>query len=314
MKIHVESPDAIPIDVAIEKAFASYGCTTLGGASLDGWSKMIDLQRCAYRYYLRHERELMLDPSFLTRASNGALEVGGLTHAATALHYSRMLPKGYPGWQPNLPGPMEFLDRVVESGGDRIYVSEARRLYGGYAEHYGYEQNIQPVAIEYAAGQPGIHTCRYDMLAHWDGGGGVAPPGLWNFELKTAARETSDVLEGWWLDGEILGQQFVFEKFGLEKVFGAKLQGTVINLIFKSHPPVMRRLEIVLPRPVVESFVRDRAYWSQYRDHCRAIGQWPRSLQGCVGRYDMCEFWSHCRDENQTYLIPLTKKKQEGLL
>lgn len=306
MKVHIENLAAVSVNEAVDKAFASFGIAPLGGASADGWSKTSDLQRCAYRFYLRHERQLDIDPDMRSRASSGALEVGGLVHICLALHYGRMLPEGYPGWRKNQISPFEFMDRVIEMGAESNFVNEALRIYSGYAEHYGYETDIRPVAIEYAAGQPGIHTCRFDMLAWWDGGG-TSPPGLWNFEAKTTSRETSDVLEGWWLDGEIVGQHYVFQKFGLEKIFHAPLQGTVINLMIKNHPPRYRRLEIVQAPVVIESYALDRAYWQTYRDHCRNTGNWPRSLAGCMNRYGPCEYWSHCRDMNNNYLVPIKK-------
>lgn len=306
MKVHVETPDAIPLDLVMTRAFSACGIEPLGGTSADGWSKVSDLQRCPYRYYLRHERALQIAPEMLTRESTGALEIGGLVHAALALHYNRMLPEGYPGWRKNPPAPLDFLEKVADLGGERNFVNEAARLVGGYIENYGYERDIHPVAIEFPAGQPGIHTCRFDMLAWWDGGG-TAPAGLWNVESKTASRETADVLEGWWLDGEVIGQHYVFDKFKLAELFHAPLQGTIINLIIKTHPPRYRRLEIVMPREVIEAYAEDRGYWSTYRDHCRNVGHWPRKLQGCLSRYDMCEFWSHCRDMKSHYLVPIRR-------
>lgn len=311
MKIHIENPDALPMDQAVERAFASYNIAPLGGPSTDGWSKVADLQRCAYRYYLKHERELGIDPAMQTRASSGALEVGGLVHICLALHYGRMLPEGYPGWRATQVNPFDFLERVIEMGGEASFVHEARRVFSGYSEHYGYETDIQPVALEYAAGQANLHTCRFDMLAWWDGGG-AAPAGLWNFEAKTASRETVDVLEGWWLDGEIVGQHYVFQKSGLDKVFGGPLQGTVINLLIKNHPPRFRRLVIVQAPEVIEAYARDRSYWQTFRDHCRNVGNWPRSLAGCMNRYGPCDFWSHCRDMNNNYLVPIKKAPING--
>lgn len=155
----------------------------------------------------------------------------------------------------------------------------------------GPELDLQPLAVEFGAGVPGVHTCRYDMLAWEDGG-------IWNIEHKTAMRPTPDVIDSWWLDGEVIGQFYAWRLSELTKAFGAPLTGTKINLAFKTVPPTFQRLEIVQPDDVVETFIRDRSYWSRFRDNCRNSGYWPRSLQGCMSRYDRCAFWHHCRDLN----------------
>lgn len=302
MFVQLETSTATPIDVAMHAAFAKLGIEPLGGPSPDGWSKLADLQRCAYRYYLKHERGMTIAAD-VQPTSSGALEVGSLVHAAMAIHYGRRLPEGAPGWRRNMPSPFDYLEAVKACGGGSSFVSEALRLFSGYVEFYGYEADVSPLAVEFGAGEVGRHTCRYDMLAHWDGGG-VAPPGLWNFETKTASRESMDVLESWWLDGEILGQHYVYEFAKLADVFGAPLQGTVINLLIKTRPPRFRRIQIVLSRALLDTYAQDRLYWDAYQRTCRARGYWPRSLQGCMSRYGPCEFWAHCRDMDDSLLQP----------
>ncbi len=297
MRIHVQTPGARPMNDVLPEAFRALGCEPLGGPSTDGWSKMNDFLRCPYRYYLRHQQNAIIKPDALIRAAP-APEVGGLVHACLALHYCRLLPEGYPGWRKDPPSPLDLLDEVQKRGAELAYVQEARRLYYGYSEHYGAEgpeYGFEPVAVEMGAGIEGIHTCRYDMLA-WNQGA------LWIYEHKTAHAETADVLEGWWLDGEILGEVYGFQLSKLDEVFMGKLVGVVINLLFKTTPPKFRRLEIVFPQKIIDSFAADRQHWGQQREHYRRKGHWPRSLQGCMSRYDMCQYWAHCRDEDASLL------------
>jgi hypothetical protein len=296
-RLHVQTPDAKPMEDALTLAFKSFDCEPLGGPSQDGWSKMYDFLRCPYRYYLRHEQNVVIRPDALIKAAP-ALGVGSLVHACLALHYCRLLPEGFPGWRANPPSPLDLLDKVQELGAEMAMVQEARRLYYGYAEHYGVEgpdYGFEPVAVEYGAGIVGTHTCRYDMLA-WNQGS------LWIYEHKTAHAETQDVLEGWWLDGEIIGEVYGYQLSDLNKLFGGPLTGVIINLLIKTHPPKFRRLEIIFPQKVVDSFARDRQHWAQQREQYRRRGHWPRSLQGCMSRYDMCQFWAHCRDEDASLL------------
>ena len=664
-RIHVQTPNAMAMNDAIDKAFASFECEPLGGASADGWSKMNDLQRCQYRYYLKHELQAeAIDPmDFNIRIPTPApLEVGGLFHAVLALHYGRRLPEGYPGWRPNMPNPIDFLDRVEGYNCELAHVQLVRRLYYGYSEFYGPEFDVQPVAVEFPAGQAGVHTCRYDTLVHKDGAlknlehkclpgaaevltdvgpvrvgalagmphatlrafnkktgdftwapsrKGFVPTGMqdvyrmrtthgwvcntgyrhpywtkrgwvraadlqpgdqvavgldaptfragvefsrgqaflfgaliadgslarinphytkacpdkraaildglaefgnaarernpphrcayvairkgpvtdllvaWGLNVKsakkhiptalrtmelgptgallgglfsgdgsltvytekrkngtqtekvricygsrsrrlcvhiaqllarfgvaatvtdtsvqykgarrayhyatvigsamkrkfcelvlaeqivgpglvaaaqkclrgldavkvqgrgrssavvegnlwwqtvdtvlctgreftydaeveelhtmvvdgfvthnTATRDTPDVSENWWLDGEIVGQHYVYQKFGLDKLFGP-LTSTIINITFKTIPVRFKRIEIVVPQDVIDAYAADRSHWNDVRNHCRNSNHWPRSLQGCVSRYDRCGYWNHCRDMNPQLL------------
>lgn len=286
-RLFLGDPDAVPMDLALARSFAAFDCEPLGGQSGDGWSKIGDLQRCPYRYYLRHEIGA-IPVGASSPSGSAALEIGGLTHALLALHYCRMLPAGYPGSRKNPPPPLDFLDRVQAAGADIHFVSEARRLFYGYLEHYGVE-DIHPVAIEYQAGIPGVHTCRFDMLAWKDGQ-------LWNVEHKTASAETADVMNSWWLDGEIIGEVYGWKLSGLDKVFGAPLAGVMINMLFKTKPVRYRRLEVVIPDNVLAQYEQDRRFWAASREHFRKTGYWPRALHGCMSRYDLCLFWDHCRD------------------
>lgn len=298
MRIHIRTPDATPMDVALAKAFAAFSCEPLGGVSGDGWSGIANLQRCPYRYYLLREmKAVAVDPTDanLKIPAPVNLEVGSLFHAVLAVHYARRLPKGYPGYRENLPDPYAFLDAVEREGPEFSSVHLVRRLYHGYSEAYGPEDEIQPVAVEFEAGISGIHTCRYDALI-W------REDGLWNLETKTAAFETPEVLESWWLDGEIIGQSFAWELSGLSKAFGAPLRGTIINLAFKTTPARYRRMEIVVAPDVLAQFAEDRMYWNRQRESFRRAGRWPRSLAGCVSRYDRCGFWHHCRDMDNSLI------------
>lgn len=279
----------------LERALKRFGCRPPGGASGDGWSGIAELQRCAYRYYLNHELRASLVGGM--PATGGPLEIGTYVHAFMAAHYIRFMPEGYPGWQKNFPGPMELIDACEEEKYDIGALAEARRLIYGYLEHYSNEE-IQPVAVEYEAGIRGVHTCRYDALVWKDGG-------LWDLETKTMAPSSasrSDAFEGWYLDGEIVGQVYAWQLSGLAEKFGAPLSGVIINGLIKSKVPEYRRIEVVVPEKVVEAYARDRQFWAQQREHFRKSGHWPRSLWGCRSVYDRCHFFSHCRDEDHSLI------------
>jgi hypothetical protein len=287
----VETPGAVPMAAALDAAFASFGCETPGGPSVNGWSRMSEFQRCPYAYYLRNVLSALPPEGYQT---SGPLEVGVLVHACLAVHYGRMLPPGYPGWQANLPSPDALLDAVTAANADIVFVQEARRLVEGYIDFYGFE-DIEPVAVEHSAGIEGIHTCRYDLLAWKDGA-------LWNFEHKTASNDSGAALDAWWVDGEILGEMYAWKLSQLEEVFCGRLTGVVINLLIKSKVPRFRRVEIVVPDKVLDAYARDRRWWNDHRQQCLTRGHWPRKLQGCASRFGLCAYYLHCRDEDASVL------------
>jgi hypothetical protein len=295
-RIHVATPNAKPMDLAMIEAFARWNCEPLGvGSSADGWSKMAEFQRCPYRYWLRHEAGAI----YSAGPEPAPLQIGGLWHAAVACHYCRMLEKGMPGWRATPPPPIDFIDAVEEAGAELAYVEEARRMFYGYQEHHGVNDPLRPLAIEMGAGIQGVHTSRFDMVASEERLGGI-----WIVEHKTAFAETAEVIEGWYLDGEIIGECYSWRLSGLDKVFGP-LMGVIVNLGIKARPPTFRRLEVPIPESVMQDYIRDRAHWGAVREHYRKIGYWPRKLQGCkgpMGKDDLCAYRLHCRESNPMLL------------
>ena len=284
--LELGNPNAVPMSKAIDQAFQALGRPPLGGRSTDGWSGISGLQRCPYRFWLQNELANydVVGPQ--------PLEVGSLIHACLAAHYARALPPNYPGWHPVSVSPFDLLEKVEQIGAEVLHVREASRLIEGYVEHWGYEGDLQPLAIEYEAGKPGKHTCRYDMIGD--------QLGIWNYEHKSASRETADVVDGWFLDGEIIGQKYVWDMENLTALFGRPMAGTRINILFKSTPPRFRRIDVTIANSVVERYARDRKFWGDLREWLYKVNVWPKSLQGCIDRYGRCEFWSHCRDDDNS--------------
>lgn len=304
--IQLFNPLQKSIEECIALAYASFNVPPLGGASEDGWSKMSDFQRCPYRYYKNHVEEK--NPALVQIAEKPVnLELGALFHACLACHYIGSIKRKYIQFEKReyveYPTALELLNRVLALGGNPDIVAEVERLYLAYFNHYGnpHNEGIQPLAIELPAGKPGVHTCRFDMLSYHGGN----TNGVWIDEHKTASRETRDVLEGWWLDGEIIGEVYGYKLSGLEKVYGP-LIGVSVNVVIKTKEPKFRRVEVVVPDSLLERYIDDREYWGSVRADLTARSKtygstsFPRKLQGCIGRYGTCELWDHCRDADAT--------------
>lgn len=276
------------MEACITEAYASFGVAPLGGASLDGWSKLADFQRCPYRYWLIHEQP-KTDDLVSVGAKPVALELGSLFHAMLALHY---MPASYGPY----PTPYALAERVASFGATVETVDEAKRLYNAYFCHYGNaaDEKFTPLGVEVPCGLSEVHTSRLDLVASIGGA-------TWIVEHKTASRETRDVLEGWWLDGEIIGEVLAYRISNFTDKYGP-LAGVLVNITIKTKEPKFRRVEVVVTDDQLERYARDVDWWRKHRRQMRLDpnGYWPRKLQGCIGRYDTCTFWDHCRDANAT--------------
>lgn len=280
-----------PMDELIIEAYKSFNVAPLGGASGDGWSKMNDFQRCPYRYWLLHEPK-KIPLTQLSGETPTALALGSLFHSALAMHYMPVLvPRA---GNNEYPTPFALLHRIESLGGNKDIVNTCIDLYGAYFNKYHapHDEGMVPLGIEVLAGDPSKHTCRLDMVAKHNGG-------IWIVEHKTSSRETREVTEGWWLDGEILGEVYGWKLSGLDHVFGP-LTGVLVNIVIKTTVPKFRRVEVVVTDKLLEAYKNDLAFWRGFRQSMRDLGKWPRKLNGCIGRYGMCEFWDHCRDADST--------------
>lgn len=287
--IQLSNPNAKTIEQCIREAYESFNVPPLGGASNDGWSKLADFQRCPYRYWLLHVQPKLetTEAPILPDSIPVALELGALYHSMLAMHYYKGMYK--------TPTAYALAERVLSLGGNQAIVDEAKRLYNGYFAQYGNpnDEGINTLAVEFPAGIEGIHTCRYDLLAE------RKDSGTWIIEHKTASSETRQVMEGWWLDGEILGEVYAYKLSGLEQIFG-RLVGVCVNLTFKTKEPKFRRVEVVVTDDLLDQYAKDIAYWKGSRSACKTTGIWPRKLQGCISRYDTCTFFDHCRNADAT--------------
>lgn len=295
-KISVQGSTQPSADAVLTEAFASLGCDRWGGASEDGWSRISDLMRCPYRFYLKHDARMApVNPS----PTSKALDIGSYAHAGLAVHYAAMLPEGYPGWQPNVPSvealfaACEALNAGVEA------MTEARQLLDGYIEHYGIEPLV-PVAVEMPCGEVGIHTSRLDLVAHVTEG---LHAGLWLFDHKCLTPRSD--LEVFHHDGEILGEIFSWRLSDLDSVFGEPLVGACINVLFKDRIPRFERVWLAFTPELIEEFVRHRSHWRTLEDFYRRNGYWPKSLYGCSARFGRCRFWQHCCTQDVGMLVHL---------
>lgn len=110
---------------------------------------------------------------------------------------------------------------------------------------------------------------------------------------NTAARFTSDYLEGWRNDGEILGQIMIWKRAGLDDIFGP-LVGNLVNIVGKQKKTQFHRTFIPYERWHVQQHMQDLKMWSAMQRMYEASGFWPRSRANCTTKFGTCELMEYC--------------------
>jgi hypothetical protein len=287
------------LDAITAEAFKALNCEPWGGPSQNGWSKNSDFLRCPYRYYLKHIRGAA---PLIVGVTAKALDIGACMHLLLAARYAAMLVDNrYPGWRETVPTPEVVLAALVAAGLPIEISSEVERLYDGYAEKWNAETLI-PVAVEMPAGVVQCHTSRYDLVFYVEDG---IHDGLWVGEHKTMSSSTD--IEEFRFHGEVIGEMLSWDLSELDTFFGAPLNGICINGIIKARQvPRYQRLWISKTPDLIELYAKDRSYWLRRILECVQRGWWPRSLNGCFGRYNnRCRFWEHCRTQDESQLVQL---------
>lgn len=288
-------------DLVIKSVFESLGCEPWGGASVNGWSKAALFQRCPYAYALQQIRKVHIPRMVFDKTD--ARDVGSYTHVALAAHYASMLPDArYPGFRKNCPDALSLFDLFLVAGGGAMAVQKARQLFEGYIEHY-VNDDFTPVAVEMPIGDPTKHTSRLDTVGFFEEG---LFPGLWISEHKTASTQTD--VEEWRHHGEILGEVAAWQNDKLDELFGDKLQGVCINILFKGNVPKYQRLFLTFSQEQIDNYMSSRRYWNSAIISFTKLNHWPKALYGCSAKYGKCDFWEHCSTLNDDLLKPIPTK------
>jgi hypothetical protein len=283
-----------PVDKALADISAAHGLPMISGGSGKGWSYWSTLQKCPYAFYLKYVEPMELEDT----EEPFHMAVGSVVHALLAWHYlPPRIAYGAGGKKLTAtPGKLKSLLEAAGCNPEVIYT--AWRVYSAYDSRYE-DDYLQPLAVEFPALDPLTgYTCRYDMIAEVGKG---APQhmerGVYIVEAKTASTFTRDTLEGWNMDGEILGEIALWDRSGAQRRFG-KLTGLMVNILGKQKTPQFHRY-IVVPKPAwSELHLQNLNYLAALERRLRkrtALGKpWPRYNSSCIHRYGRCFFHDHC--------------------
>lgn len=265
---------------AVQIANEDLAPLTLTGGSGRGWSRYGALQRCALAFY----NSFVQNPDRIGSSENFNLAVGGGVHACLAIYYMFGVKRAY-----------EFWAAVKNHDIDPEIRNEIQRLFYAYADFYGDRDYIKPIIAELRNVHPETgDTCRYDLLATIDNPPLGVIAGTWIIEHKTAQRFDDATLDGWDIDGEVLGEAAFYKFANLAEKYG-ELRGVCINLIGKQKEPKFERVWVTPSQWQMEKHIEDLGYWRDYEYRLMQIGKYPRSLNNCIGRYGKCDYYESCR-------------------
>lgn len=288
-KLALLDPDQIDIrtfpfvDEVLEGIFADANLARLGGVSTGrGWSSFSVFQRCPYAWRRKYVQKIK--PTFLVESPS--LAIGTLVHTFLAVYYTCMVDKSYP--------------LTAESIYDKLkvtcnpeFVDKSWQMFTCYRLFYQNEV-ITPLAVEYDLKDPRTgESCRYDLIAYFPESIAGRPAGTYLLEHKTASRFDADALEGWANDGEVIGEVALWKRLGLDFRFG-KLQGVVVNLLGKHKEPQFHRTLVAPESWQIDAHLDDLRRWEGLIQLARSSDNFPRSRNGCIGRYGRCDYFDHC--------------------
>lgn len=179
-------------------------------------------------------------------------------------------------------------------------ILEAERLFDAYTEFYGRGgEDVTPLAIEWSATHgPTGYTCRYDAIVKAGANDPLFPKdAVFVLERKSAAWMSLKATDGWWLDGQVLGQLMTWKSSGCEKMFGP-LAGIVIDIVTKEKTVKPRRIRISPELPTVKAHERI-IRWTQAQIATWAAAKYhPQNWASCWNQTEsekgQCGLWNEC--------------------
>lgn len=286
-----------------------------GGPSPCGNSWWSEFLRCPRAFQLAHIKGLT------TTGYEQPLEVGGLFHECVAIYFDALKFKNplATEWHEAASSATvkvnDLLDRTAIA--TPIVTAEARNLWLAWFRQYGPDGYTPLTAkvfgVELMLSNERLsdrwtfpYSARLDTVL-W------GPVGPVIRELKTARAMTSDLLTGYELSGQFLGQAYLWQK--LEAARSGKLRGFQVDLVIKTKSPTLEGLEVKIEDKNIRNWCRSMQ--SHYVDmlKCRETGFWPQNHNSCVSwsrnsiMNKQCKFHEFCATNGKS-MNGLRKKKR----
>jgi len=270
-----------------------------GGPSEWGNSRYSDFERCEYRYWVKHVL------GYRPKKRNEALEVGGLFHECRARAYQAYqkaaTAEDENGNKIYLPEELdeiftealfELCDRAAKHVPTTVAI--VRRLLQVWHKAHGprtliddrHETLLVEALIDTNDGFP--YSTRLDRVVM---SGRLGGPCI--MEIKTASRRTADLLDGYRMDPQFLGQQYCWKNSKYYKKYGA-LRGFIVDLCVKGQVVQVTRESVPVDVKLLRPWAKEKRYRYSQILTCEASGYWPRRRTNCVMYGKRCGLSEHC--------------------
>lgn len=180
-------------------------------------------------------------------------------------------------------------------------IYEAERCFDAHTAFYADKEDLEPLAIEWKAENEELrYTCRYDAIFRVGpqhplvySGSPIQAGSTVVYERKTSAYLSEMAKDGWFLDGEILGELLNWKPSGCEKLFGP-LAGVVVDIVTKAKTPAFHQVIVPTTLPTVAEHERWIRYTQGEMAMWQASGTYPKRLTQCFDRWGRCGNWHAC--------------------
>lgn len=262
------------------------------------------LLACPREYGLRYHAGLT--PEFV----NDALSTGWLWHYCLELYYRAIMAHQrtsnalsntpeywWGGSKAGLAAAYKVLEQLDDEPGYTEVVDDARRALTQYFEVYSDRDKWRVIAVEETIIYQGEFnfSTRLDLLIE-----DLERGGLWIVEHKTARYITSELLDNYQLDLQILGQVWLLKNC-IDLTRYPHFGGVIVNIVSKHKTPQTVRVDVAPSDYHLQAFVDSQRQWNQLKVVMQKMG-WPQSLGHCAGYargYSRCQFFDLCHGHPQ---------------
>lgn len=199
---------------------------------------------------------------------------------------------------------------LVNESGYSDTVQSLERTLGGYFDFYRRNDRWGIVAVEETLmvdetyfGFP--YSARLDLIVE-----DFIRGGLWLVEHKTAAWISEEILTGYQMDLQILGQVWLYRHCVNQRAY-APFRGVLVNITTKQLRPKFERVEVCPSEDHLNMFVRAVMSWDQLRDYAEQL-DWPQALGNCAGPtrgYTRCDYFEVCHGSPRDGVAELVQQE-----
>jgi hypothetical protein len=274
------------------------------GASPFGSTFHKSVMGCAFEHGLRYHAGLV------PAVTDDALSTGWIWHYCLQLYYETIRAHQLKSnakhnssdylWgacKLGLARAYEVVEAFEKEPGYEKVIDDVRRMLDRYFDMYSDRDQWRIVAVEETLIYQGAieYSARLDLIVE-----DLERGGLWIVEHKTAKMITSELLDNYQLDLQILGQVWLLKKCVNLKRY-PPFQGVKINIATKHKTPQITRVDVAPSDAHLQAFYQSQLQWRQLKAYMEKL-KWPRSLGHCAGYargYSRCKYFALCHGHPQ---------------